>query len=515
MLIVETIAKIRRMHFVERKKIKTIARELRISKNTVRDIVRSNIVKRQYVRENQSYPVLGTYLPMLKEKLEHDKSEPGRRQRKSMKLYKELREVGYTGTYEAANNYIKKWKLKDGKQGSTKVFVPLEFEPGEAFQFDWSEEEIELAGEITRIKVAHIRLAYSRFFLVVAFVNEQLEMVMEAHNRAFEFFEGVCKKGIYDNMKTAIQKILVGKDRIFNKRFSELASHYLFEPIACTPAAGWEKGQVEHQVETSRSNFFTPLVKVNTLEELNQNLKSQCIEWAKSTKHPAIKEKTTWEMYQEEKPFLLDCPHCFDAFKIQPTTVSSYSLIQYDTNSYSVDCVYVGKEAEIRIYWDRVVVLHKSTVIGKHPRCFKKHKKIYDPWHYVSVLETKPGALRNGAPFKQLDLPEAIQKVRQKLQRYSDGEKQFITLLLKANGQGLNVLENACEKALTLGISNADWIIKTMENKNTTEDPAEKNQLLLLKTKADEDCNEYNKMLLMMLLTDKPAKENLLTGGLS
>ncbi len=123
--------------------------------------------------------------------------------------------------------------------------------------------------------MAHIRLSYSRHFLTIAFPNERLEMVMEAHNQAFEFFGGVCKRGIYDNMKTAVQKILVGKDRVFNKGLIELASHYLFEPTACTPAAGWEKGQVENQVETVRSNFFTPLVKVDSLDALNAQLRNR------------------------------------------------------------------------------------------------------------------------------------------------------------------------------------------------------------------------------------------------
>jgi transposase len=121
-----------------------------------------------------------------------------------------------------------------GKQ----VFVPLSFEPGESFQFDWGEEEICLNGEITRVKAARITLCYSRHSLVVVYPNEQLEMVMASHEEAFKFFDGCCKKGIYDNMKTVVKKILVGKDRILNEKFAQMASHYLFEPILCTPASG-------------------------------------------------------------------------------------------------------------------------------------------------------------------------------------------------------------------------------------------------------------------------------------
>ncbi|OGT07194.1 MAG: hypothetical protein A2103_05145 [Gammaproteobacteria bacterium GWF2_41_13] len=496
MLIVETIAKIRRMYFVDKKGIKAIARELRISKNTVRDIIRNDVIKRAYVRRNQPHPVLGSFLFSLDEKLTHDKDEPRRRQRKAMKLYKELRSAGYTGTYEAVNNYVKQWRLAEGKQRPTKVFVPLEFEPGEAFQFDWSEEEIELAGEIIRIKAAHIRLAHSRFFLVTAFFNEQLEMVMEAHNRAFEFFGGVCKKGLYDNMKTTVQKILVGKDRVFNSRFSEMASHYLFEPIACTPAAGWEKGQVEHQVETSRSNFFTPLVKVNSLDE---RLKAECLSWAQSTKYPSMKDKTTFEVYQEEKPFLLPVRERFDGCKVEHTTVSSYSLIKFDTNSYSVNCDYVGQAVEIRVYWNRIEVRCGQAVIGEHERCFKKHRNIYNPWHYVPVLERKPGALRNGAPFKQLALPAAVTAIRNKLLSYSDGEKQFIRLLLQAHQKGLEVLKEACQKAIDLGLSNVDWIESMMEAKMAHDQIKKLSPAISLIIEPQKDFSEYDEMLLPII----------------
>jgi len=477
------------MYFVDNKKYKEIARELRMSKNTVKEIIKNKVLSKEYIRTTQAYPALKEYITKLEEKLEHDKNEPRRRKRKSMKLYKEIKSLGYTGSYEAVNNYVNKWKLKNTKQASNKAFIPLEFEAGEAFQFDWSEEEIELAGKITRIKVAQIRLAYSRFFLTVAFPNEQLEMVMEAHNKAFEFFAGTCKKGLYDNMKTAVHKILIGKDRIYNKKFLELASHYLFEPTACTPAAGWEKGQVEGQVKTSRYNFFTPLVKVDTLDELNKKLKQCCLDWSKSTKHPTIEGKTTWEVYQEEKRFLI--PYCsrFDSCKVQPSVVSAYSLINYDTNSYSVDSAYVGKKVAVHIYCNQIAVIHDGKEIARHVRCFKKHKSLYDPWHYVPVLEKKPGAIRNGAPFKQLDLPESVNKIRAKLLLYSKEEKQFIKLLLNTGKDKLSKLDEACQKALQTGISNADLIIDLMNSKQSTalDDKCEHNKILgaMLKYKAE------------------------------
>jgi transposase len=165
------------------------------------------------------------------------------------------------------------------------VFEPGE-EPGEAFQFDWSHELVQMGGMPVKVKVAHIRLCHSRLFLAVAYARETQEMVFDAHIQAFDYFGGVCRRGIYDNLKTVVNKILSGKERNFNSRFAQLCSHYLFEPVACTPAAGWEKGQVENQVGVVRRHFFTPRLKVKDFIELNSYLLERCLMWAKTQRHP-------------------------------------------------------------------------------------------------------------------------------------------------------------------------------------------------------------------------------------
>jgi transposase len=199
MLIMETIAKIRRLYHVDGKGFKTIARELTLSKNTVKKIIRGGETVSQYQRQEQGHRVLENFIDQLIEKLNDDKKEPKRRKRTAKKIYLELMEAGYEGSYDAVHDFILQWR-REQNQVLSKAFVPLEFAAGEAFQFDWSEEEIKLAGVLTRIKVAHVRLCYSRYFIMIAYPNEQLEMVLDAHNKAFQFFSGVCRKGIYDNM---------------------------------------------------------------------------------------------------------------------------------------------------------------------------------------------------------------------------------------------------------------------------------------------------------------------------
>jgi transposase len=495
MLIMETIAKVRRLYYVENKGFKTIARELRLSKNTVKNILKNDKTKLEYPsRQYQHYPVLGGHKEQLMERLSNDLEEPKRRRRTAKKLHRELQAEGYEGSYDAVHAFVKQWHMDHKSQGLSKAFIPLEFEAGEAFQFDWSEEEIELDGSLTRIKVAHIRLCYSRYFLMIAYPNEQLEMVLDAHNQAFLFFEGVCRKGIYDNMKTAIKTVLLGKEREYNARFLQMCSHHLFEPIACTPSSGWEKGQVENQVNTGRCNFFTPLVKVATLDELNAQLQASCIAWAKTTQHPEWKARTVFEVYQEEIAKLIPYRGPFDSYKVINEVVSPYSFVLYATNNYSVDINYVGQAVQVRIYAKQIIIEHQAKIIGNHPRCFGRHERIYDPWHYVPLLERKPGALRNGAPFKRLRLPVAMQSVRKQLSHYSDPDRRFIRILLYVIQYGLEAVEEACRVALLQGGCNDTVILSYL--KPPVEQPLEQAFLIKLSAPPTEDCHSYNQAYL-------------------
>lgn len=491
MLIMETIGKIRRLHYAQGKGYKTIARELGLSKNTVKRVLRQGIIKAEYKRAHKEYRVLGSYIDDLKERLQQDVQGPRRRRRTARKLYLELQSEGYGGSYDAVHEFVAQWR-KQEKQSCSGAFVPLEFGPGEAFQFDWSEEEVELAGVLIRVKVAHVRLCYSRYFLMIAYPNERLEMVLDAHEQAFAFFGGVCRKGIYDNMKTAIKTVLLGKEREFNERFLQMCSHHVFEPVACTPAAGWEKGQVENQVGTGRCNFFTPLLKVATLEELNTILRDACKKWANNTPHPEQKTKKVLEVYQEEKGALLSYRAYVDNYKVVPEVVSPYSFVLYDTNSYSVEVSYVGQSVQVLVFAKRIVVKFQDKIIANHERSFGRYQRIYDPWHYIPLLERKPGALRNGAPFKRLVLPSSMDGVRKKLAEYSDGDKQFIRILLQVPQYGLQAVEEACGVALSQG---GCTLVTELLNPVPKAPPEESERLKLVSPPTD-DCLGYNQVYL-------------------
>lgn len=295
----------------------------------MRKVIRTGITEFTYTRTVQPRPKLGAWLGELNRLLEVNAARASRERQSLTQLYEELSGLGYEGGYDAVRRYASNW-ARDQSSGASSAFVPLSFAPGEAYQFDWSHEVVVIDGATTTIKVAHVRLCHSRMFFVRAYPRETQEMVFDAHDRAFAFFKGTCTRGIYDNMKTAVETIFTGKERLYNRRFLQMASHYLVEPVACTPASGWEKGQVESQVGTVRQRFFSPRVRVKSYEELNAWLLDKCIASARTSKHPELTDKTVWEVFQKERPHLVPYAGRFDGFHSLPAAVSKTCLVRFD-----------------------------------------------------------------------------------------------------------------------------------------------------------------------------------------
>ena len=498
MLIVDSIIKVRLAYFRDGKAIREIARKFNLARNTVKTIIRSGVIDQKYERSEQPRPKLGIFVEQLTEWLKEDSNKPVRHRRSSQILFEQLQREGYDGGYDTLRRYVGTWQKKDGT-ALVKAFVPLEFDPGEAFQFDWSYEKIELGGVPVEVKIAHFRLCHSRKLFCVAYTREKLEMVFNAHLRAFEFFGGVCKRGIYDNLKTVVTKILMSKDRIWNRRFQNLASHYLFELVACTPAAGWEKGQVENQVDLVRSRFFALRRRFTDLEELNEWLERECRNYAASAKHPEFKDKTIDQVFAEEKGKLIALPVSpFDGYQEVTTRVSLQLLINFDRNHYSVNAMAVGKSVQVRAYANHVTMVLNGTVVGIHKRHLGRDKAIYDPWHYLAVLERKPGALRNGAPFKRWDLPEAMSEVRTALEGRSGGDRQFVSILSVVSRYGLESVATACTQALSDKTVSSDVILSILSRTHDEPQPEPvklSDQLPLLKLIPMVDCYRYDSLL--------------------
>ena len=497
MISLETTGKVRRDHFVHGKSIKQISRERGLSRNSVRKIVRSGETATfSYERSDTPMPKLGAFVAQLDAMLEANEKRAKRDRYRLTRIFDDLRREGYEGGYDAVRRYALRWR-RQRNGGVSQAFVPLYFAPGEAFQFDWSHEWVVMDGVTTKVKVAHIRLCYSRMRFLIAYPRETQEMVFDAHDRAFAFFEGACSRGIYDNMSTAVDAILVGKERRFNRGFQRMCSHHLVEPTACSPAAGWEKGQVENQVKTSRDAIFTPRLRAANYDELNAVLRERVLAYAARTRHPEMKDKTILDVFEEERVALVPWQGSFDGYAETTAAVSKTCLVSFERNRYSVSAEAAGRPVQLRAYADRVVMLQDGNVVGEHARVFGRDHTVYNPWHYVPVLERKPGALRNGAPFKRLTLPPAMARVRARLSAAGDGDRQMVDLLVAAHQQGIEAVEVACADALKAGLRSADAILNILARHNA---PAPSEAVtppahLHLRAEPVADCARYDRLV--------------------
>jgi transposase len=511
MLTVETIGKVRRAYWVQGKKIKVIARELRLARGTVRRIVRSGETVRTYQRREQPLPKLGAFVEALDKLLEENAGRPKRERLTTKRLFMELQKGGYAGGYDAVRRYVQRWRNEQAAAAAA-AFVPLSFAPGEAYQFDWSHETIILNGMAFEVKVAHMRLCHSRMPFVRAYPREAQEMVFDAHDKAFAFYRGACTRGIYDNMKTAVDAIYVGKARAFNRRFLQMMSHYLVEPTACTPGAGWEKGQVENQVGNLREQLFVPRPRFKTIEDLNGWLLDECVSWAKQQAHPEFPERTIFEVFESERNKLIAYPGAFDGYRSTTASVSKTCLVRFDNNKYSVHAKAVGRPVDVYAYADRIVIRQNGEIVGEHQRVFGRSKIEYNPWHYVPVLARKPGALRNGAPFKDWELPVALGRVQRKLKGVKDGDRQMVAILTAVLTDGLVHVEAACAEALLNGTHSADVILNILARRAqpTAIDPVATPSRLALGLPPRADCTRYDRLRLPEICSTTLAKPELM-----
>ncbi|AWR52570.1 TPA: IS21 family transposase [Escherichia coli] len=492
---VDTIARVRRAFHVQGWSVKRISRELHVSRNTVRKILRSGETVFGYERERQPKPRIDPWRAQLDGFLSANRVKPERERLTVIRIFEELCELGYEGSYDAVRRYAKSWAKAQGS-ATADAYVPLFFAPGEAYQFDWSHEIVVINGVTTTVKVAHVRLCHSRMMFVRAYSRETQEMVFDAHERAFAFFRGTCTRGIYDNMKTAVETVFIGKDRQYNRRFLQMCSHYLVDPVACTPASGWEKGQVENQVGLVRERFFTPRLRFRTYDELNAWLLDRCIAWAKAHRHVEQPERTIWEVFEEERGALVPYRGPFDGFHALPVSVAKTCLVRFDNNKYSVMSTAVGRPVDIHAYADRIVIRQDGAVVGEHARCFGRGETVYNPWHYVPVLARKPGALRNGAPFRDWPLPSAMERIRRRLKSMHDGDRQMVEILSAVLTDGIGAVDAACQEALDHGVCSSAVIINILTRRR---DPAPAVTILTpdalrLRHEPQADCARYDSL---------------------
>jgi len=446
-LLMETAMKIRGWILGDGRSIRAVARETGISRTTIKKYLKDP--EQPQYRERQrrvGHKLNAQFEARLREFFKHDLQLRRRERRTAKKLYETLVAEGYTGSYSPVQRFVGGLKKSSGTDTSD-AFIPLYFAPGDALQFDWSEEYVMLGGVEHKVHVAHFRLCHSRKPFVAAYMNEKQEMVLDAFVRALAFFGGVPRRVIIDNPKTMVTYVSRSKDRVFHPRFLALMNHYVIEPVACTPASGWEKGQVENQVQFLRGELFTPRLAFDDLDALNAWLRLRCEELV-NRRHPDQQDRTIADVFADEKIVLRPLGRPFDGYVEKAVRVRSTCLVQYDSNRYSVPCEHAGRHVSLRAYADRIVAVVCNEVIAEHKRNFTRNISYFEPWHYVPLLDRKPGALRDGAPFLDWKLPKAMEQIKDHYMRACGGDREFVDLLLLALEHGIDVIETACDMAL-------------------------------------------------------------------
>jgi transposase len=452
--------------------IRDICRKAGISRNTVRKILRGKEAKFTYHREEADQPAQEPIKDLIESWIKQDSLEGKKYRRTAKRMYNELRndKYGYAGSYASVLRCFQEVKERLGKDPA-EVFIPLEFDNGAAAQFDWGEVKAVIGGQLTILNVGAVQLCKSRKSYARAYPSQKQELLFDVHRRAFEHFGGVPRRVIYDNLRTAVKKILKGNHRNLQERFVEFSSLYLYAADFCNPARGNEKGRIENLIGFIRENFFVPIPKYTTLDELNDRLLSFLISVVRTKMHPNIPDKTRHEVYEEEKGSLIPLPaHGYECCRVTHAAVTSYSTIHFETNQYSVPGEYVGKTVQVKGYADEVAVSLKGIEIARHKRLYSFKQQSLNPYHYLEALSRKPRAFADGLPFKEWQLPEVFQQYRRMLkEKFEDGDRYFVkTLLLVKEWPIMEVAESIRQAiaANALGDSYVLTILRRMRNPN-------------------------------------------------
>lgn len=492
------LSSIRRWHFRDDMPIREIVRRTGLARNTIRKYLSNKVVEPKYPHR-KTPSKLDDYVAKLAAWLKTEAGK-GRKQKRSLKqLHRDLVQLGFTGSYDRVVAFAKRWRQEQQELARTAgrgTFIPLTFAPGEAFQFDWSEDWAVIAGERVKLQIAQFKLSHSRAFYLRAYPLQTHEMLFDAHNHAFAVFGGVPARGIYDNMRTAVDKVRRGKQRDVNIRFTAMVSHYLFDAEFCNPASGWEKGQIEKNVQDSRHRIWNKLPAFGSLVELNDWLSQRCVSLWGEIRHPEHPERSIAEVYAEERQFLMAFSRPFDGFVEHTKRVSPTCLVTYERNRYSVPASYANRPISLRVYADRLLFVAEAQVIAEHARVISnKHgpgRTLYDWRHYLSVLQRKPGALRNGAPFTEL--PDGFKRLQSILLKRLGGDREMVEILALVLQHDETAVLASVELALENGVPSKQHVLNLLKRLIEPAPPAPVDTPLALAVEPQSNVSRYDQL---------------------
>jgi transposase len=451
---VELYGRVRRAVLVEGRSQRGVAREFGIARKTIQKMLRYSVPPGYQRQQAVKRPKLGPWLGVIDAILEEDKTRPAKQRHTAKRIFERLKaEQGFCGGYTIVKDYVHRAELR-----SREMFVPLRHAPGEA-QADFGEALVVVAGVEQKAHFLAMDLPHSDDGFVVAFPAETTEAFLEGHVRAFAYFEGVPRRILYDNTKIAVAKILGGEERQKTRAFSELQSHYLFAAKFGRPAKGNDKGKVEGLVGYARRNFMVPIPRVSSWDELNVHLEAQCRQ--RRERRLRGHRETIGERFERDRETFLPLPGSpYEACEKVATRVSSLALVRYRGNDYSAPTSYGHRDVLVKGYVHEVVIACGSDVIARHPRSYERAAVIFDPLHYLALIEQKTRALDQAAPLVGWQLPECFPTLRRLLEARlrKHGSREYVQVLRLLETFSMAEVTRAIEDALQLGTISFDAV---------------------------------------------------------
>jgi transposase len=450
---VELYGRVRRAVLVDGLSQRAVAREFGISRKSVRKMVAFSVPPGYRREQPVARPKLDAFVGVIDAMLEEDKTRPAKQRHTAKRVWERLKEEHqFTGGYTIVKDYLRGEQIR-GRE----MFVPLTHPAGEA-QADFGEALAVIGGVECKAHYLAMDLPHSDDCFVVAFPAETTEAFLEGHVRAFAYFGGVPTRILYDNTKIAVAKILGGTDRQRTRAFSELESHYLFADKFGRPAKGNDKGKVEGIVGYARRNFMVPVPRFATWDAFNAHLEAACRKRRERTLRGHT--ETIAERFERDRAALLALPEvAYEACEKISARVSSLALVRYRGNDYSVPTQHGHLQVLVRGYVHEVTIACGSEVIARHPRSYEREAVVYDPLHYLALLEQKTRALDQAAPLQGWQLPACYLQLRRLLEaRLKHGGREYVQVLRLLETFSLVEVTQAIEEALELGTIGFDAV---------------------------------------------------------
>jgi transposase len=451
---VEIYGRVRRAVRVEGRSQRAVALDFGLSRETVRKMLEFAVPPGYRRLQPVRRPKLGPWIGVIDAILDDDRQRPPKQRHTAKRIFDRLREEHqFTGGYTIVKDYVHTATLR-----SQEMFVPLVHPPGEA-QADFGEALVVIAGVEQKAHYLAMDLPHSDDCFVAAFPAETTEAFLEGHVQAFAYFGGVPTRILYDNTKIAVARILGGEERQRTRAFSELQSYYLFADKFGRPAKGNDKGKVEGIVGYSRRNFMVPIPCASSWDELNAQLAERCR--VRRERRLRGHQETIGERFERDRAAMLPLPAApYEACEKISARVSSLSLVRYRTNDYSVPTEYGHRQVWVKGYVHEVVIACGSEIIAKHGRSYERETVVFDPLHYLALLEQKTRALDQAAPLAGWQLPECFAQLRRLLEARlkKHGSREYVQVLRLMENFAVEEVTYAVEQALRLGTISFDAV---------------------------------------------------------